>query len=281
MVFRRKESSKSANSSGRHNRKGAGEEPSAGVHLRIAATETARAASIAADNARETLAERLQAAKSAANDKMTQKRAIAKKAKKKAQIKTKQKKEAARQDAVDALTPLMSAVMAASEGGKKMLNKAGKNSRKMRKEAKLRAQDVSRAVRGERRRRWPLLFGAFAAGAAVGAMGSLMMRRARELDWQEFDLREQAMAARDRFTNAAGMVRDRASTATGAVRGKASELTGTMKDKANSARKSGQENADPKPTSSKASDSVKDNAGKGTTDLKERASASGNGRSGR
>lgn len=37
------------------------------------------------------------------------------------------------------------------------------------------------------RKRWPMLAGLLAAGAAVGAVGALVMRRRRQHEWEEYD----------------------------------------------------------------------------------------------
>lgn len=84
-----------------------------------------------------------------------------------------------------ALAPLAAAAAeGAREAGrstKQAGRKAGKASVK-----KMRAVTPKRESRMSRRR-WPMLAGLLAAGAAVGAAGALVMRRRRQQQWQEYD----------------------------------------------------------------------------------------------
>ncbi len=168
---------------------------SAGVgHLREAASATAGAASDALGQAKETIGEKLAQTKQTVSDKVAQQR-----------------------EAADNL----------AEGVGTSSRRA---ERKARKKVAKRLEKSARQVNA--RRRWPRVLGVLAVGAAIGAAASALTRRARKADWKEFDVREQAEAAKNKLGEAASAAKDKASLAGQKAAEVAKDTSVTVKDRA-------------------------------------------------
>lgn len=74
-------------------------------------------------------------------------------------------------------TAAASALGAAQSAASKTASTADKKSKPSRKEAKRRAKFAAAAIRGEHRRRWPLVFGAFVLGSALGAAAGALVKK--------------------------------------------------------------------------------------------------------
>jgi uncharacterized protein YjbJ (UPF0337 family) len=222
MVFRRK-AARTKEVSGRAKEIGA--ELTAGVdHLRNAAVVTK-------DVARDKLGPSVESARGALAPRVGHAREL-----------VEPRVEAAREavkpawdSALASLAPIVAAAVEAQERSKKAGRRAEKRSRPARKEARRRAMEASLALRGERRRRWPMAFGALVVGAAAGVVGGALARRASRPAWEEYDSTEggqhASTTARTRAGGAQEKLRDTANT----VKGKVTEAAGTVKEKASGA----------------------------------------------
>ncbi|GAA4453821.1 hypothetical protein GCM10023170_044580 [Phytohabitans houttuyneae] len=83
------------------------------------------------------------------------------------------------------LAPLAAAAAEGAREAGRTTKRAGRKARKAG-ATKMRAVSPKKESRMSRRR-WPMLAGLLAAGAAVGAAGALVMRRRKQQQWQEYD----------------------------------------------------------------------------------------------
>ncbi|GAA3393841.1 hypothetical protein [Cryptosporangium minutisporangium] len=212
MVFRRKKASTRDLASAKA--KEIGTEVGAGVeHFRNAAVATAGAArdavKPAVGSARDALGPKVDAARVAVAPKVEAARVVVapklESALEQAREAVSPRVESARDSVVStakpkvdqllvALAPLVAAAIDAQQTSKKQVKKSAKKfekqTRSQRREAAKRAKETSLALRGQRRRRWPWMLGALAAGTAVGAGAALAARRNRQPEWEEYDLVE-------------------------------------------------------------------------------------------
>jgi hypothetical protein len=84
-----------------------------------------------------------------------------------------------------AFAPLAAAAAEGAREAGRSTKRAGRNARRAG-TTKMRAVTPTRESRMSRKR-WPMLAGMLAAGAAVGAAGALVMRRRKQQQWQEYD----------------------------------------------------------------------------------------------
>lgn len=94
-----------------------------------------------------------------------------------------------------------------------------KSSKQVQKEAKRRAKDVAKALRGERKRRFPAVAAAFAIGTAVGALASVALRQNQD-KWTQLDLNEKKETAKAKLGAAASTVKDKTSKAAHVIKDK-------------------------------------------------------------
>ncbi|MFC0533003.1 hypothetical protein [Phytohabitans kaempferiae] len=84
-----------------------------------------------------------------------------------------------------ALAPLAAAAAEGAREASRTTKRAGSKARQAG-ATKMRAVTPKRESQMSRKR-WPMLAGLLAAGAAVGAAGALVMRRRKQQQWQEYD----------------------------------------------------------------------------------------------
>jgi hypothetical protein len=84
-----------------------------------------------------------------------------------------------------AFAPLAAAAAEGAREAGRTTKRAGRKARRA-STKKMRAATPQRESRMSRKR-WPMLAGMLAAGAAVGAAGALVMRRRKQQQWQEYD----------------------------------------------------------------------------------------------
>lgn len=124
-----------------------------------------------------------------------------------------------RESTVTAFAPIAVAAKQGSDQAKKANARATK---KIKKETSM------------SRKRWPMLAGLLAAGAAVGAASALVMRRRKRAQWDEYDpstALDSARSATDRAMDRASAGVDKAKDAVTRGTDKASEKVGSAADK--------------------------------------------------
>ncbi|HEY3506728.1 MAG TPA: hypothetical protein VGN37_28560 [Actinocatenispora sp.] len=209
----------------------------------IAAERAAEAVAPRVDNARGALAPRLGAAREAVGPRV----------------------EAARDAAtkswgttVAAVAPIVTAAAEsarqATEEARKQAGQVEKRGRAAKKEARLRAKDTARALRGERssHRRWPWVVGILGVGIAAGVIAAAVSRR-NAPHWDEYEPEHEFAepssafaAARDRAAGAVGTAKEKATHAADTVRGKAKDTLHVASDKADEAKDKATDTAETK-----------------------------------
>lgn len=141
---------------------------------------------------------------------------------------------------VAALAPL---ALAAKDGAEQARKTHAKNlKKKLKKESQMSG------------RRWPVLVGLLAAGAAVGVAGAVVMRRRRRQQWDEYGMLDDTHAMVDSAKGSMNNATDRAAAGVD----KAMDAAGRGVEKAGSAAEKGAERT------SSAIDSARDKAGTAT-----------------
>lgn len=132
----------------------------------------------------------------------------------------------------------------------------------LQKEAKRRANAVAAALRGERRRRWPLMVAAFAVGTAVGAVASMLIRQGSEgSGWTKRDLQDVASKAKDKISDATSKIADKTGQAGRKIADKTSDMAESMREKGERAADKTEHAArDLRNKSDDVADSMKDKA---------------------
>jgi hypothetical protein len=129
---------------------------------------------------------------------------------------------------VAALAPLAAAAREGAKDGSRKARKAGRKA----KATGYRA--IGKKEKNMSRKRWPMLAGLLAAGAAVGAVGALVMRR-RKQQWEEYDPSRSVTSMAEETKSAVDRTADSVSSGAHSAASKISGAADTAADKTTSA----------------------------------------------
>jgi hypothetical protein len=138
-------------------------------------------------------------------------------------------------NARDAVSPsLKKAKGTAVDSWESVLDTAAKASRKTGKAGRKGKATLAKKTGSAPRRRWPVVLGGLlAVGAAIGAAGALVRRRAAHDSWSEYagEVRDDARSAIDTAKSGIETAKDKASTLAETAKDRATEAVGTAQAK--------------------------------------------------